>query len=485
MLVVFFTAVESRAQDPTLFGYPGKDKTQKGKTATPAGSPVKKATASKGAAPKPRLKEVLFITDAVCSLYVDEKYRGVVDVTKGKSLSLMPRRYKISAENMSGDFIDTVLVLDNEETFAIRFHYNRSFRDRGNDRTATDAPPTGNPATVAEAVVLPAAPPAPKFAEVTFSAEAAYAITLNDTLQFTIDKEASKNIRLAENLYRMKAVGKAGADVFDTTFLVSSDAAIALNIPLKETKQPEPVDPALLNSPVYQVAREIQGQMVPVKGAAFTMGSDIARVLKVKDELPEHTVKIRSLLFHKYEVTQAQWESVMGSNPSARVGCPACPVENVSWDEVQAFIARLNAVSGKKFRLPTEAEWEFVARLRILEDIQNAGTKRAFLQSLTWYEDNADKKTHPVGQKKPNASGIHDLFGNVAEWCSDWYDVGYYKNSAVENPQGPDTGKEKVVRGGSFTINELDFRATERDKRKPGTKSKEIGFRLVQESADQ
>ena len=151
----------------------------------------------------------------------------------------------------------------------------------------------------------------------------------------------------------------------------------------------------------------------------------------------------------KYEVTQEQWEAVMGSNPSNFKG-PKNPVEQVSWDDCQEFLDKLNAKAGGqggKFVLPTEAQWEYACR---------AGSTGKFcfgddekqLGEYAWYDENSDSKTHPVGEKKPNAWGLYDMHGNVWEWCQDWY--GAYGAEAVDDPSGPTTGSGRVFRGGGW-----------------------------------
>jgi formylglycine-generating enzyme required for sulfatase activity len=170
----------------------------------------------------------------------------------------------------------------------------------------------------------------------------------------------------------------------------------------------------------------------------------------------------------------------MGNNPSANKGCSTCPVENVSWEEVMKFIKKLNVLGNEKFRLPTEAEWEYVAKYGGKEEIDKAGGPEEFIKASAWYFANSDKKTHPVGQKQANAAGIFDLFGNVSEWCSDWHSPDYFMSEPQKNPEGPPLGKEKVVRGGSYNEYSGDrFRPSLRNKLNPTSKDKSVGFRLV------
>lgn len=179
-------------------------------------------------------------------------------------------------------------------------------------------------------------------------------------------------------------------------------------------------------------------KMVWVEGGTFQMGSNSGE----SDEKPVHTVTVSGFFMDKYEVTQAEYQRVMGTNPSYFEHCPDCPVDNVTWYEAVEYAKKV----GK--RLPTEAEWEYAARGgNQSRGYQYAGSDN--LDAVGWYDGNSGEKTHPVGQKKPNELGLYDMSGNVWEWCADWYDENYYAKSPTINPQGPSSGSIRVLRGGS------------------------------------
>ncbi len=171
------------------------------------------------------------------------------------------------------------------------------------------------------------------------------------------------------------------------------------------------------------------------------------------------------------EVTQGLWKAVMGSNPSYFKG-DNLPVEDVSWDDCQEFINKLNELTGKTFRLPTEAEWEFAARGGNKSNhTQYAGSSNS--GSVAWYGD----KTHDVAQKTPNELGLYDMSGNVMEWCQDWY--GGYSSSAQTNPQGPSSGSYRVLRGGSWFNIARDCRVSGRYSYYPSDRYSYFGLRLA------
>ena len=216
-------------------------------------------------------------------------------------------------------------------------------------------------------------------------------------------------------------------------------------------------------------------ELIFVKGGCYKMGSTV-----LSDEKPVHDVCVSDFSIGKFEVTQGQYAAVMGSNPSGFSQCGAdCPVEQVSWNDAQAFITKLNAKSGRQYRLPTEAEWEYAAQSGG-KDEKWAGTNdEAELGKYAWYDKNSEKKTHRGGLKKKNGLGIHDMSGNVWEWCQDWYNEAYYEDSPKDNPPGPDIGEKRVLRGGSWNDNGSSARAAYRFRVVPVGRGSSVGFRLV------
>ena len=216
-------------------------------------------------------------------------------------------------------------------------------------------------------------------------------------------------------------------------------------------------------------------EFVAVPAGNFLMGSPESEVDRWDDET-QHEVRIsRGFWMGKHEVTQGQWEAVMGENPSYHNECGVrCPVERVSWVDVQEYIRRLNereAGSGNRYRLPTEAEWEYAARSGTV------GARYGELDEIAWYVDNSGLEPHPVGEKGANAWGLHDMLGNVGEWTGDWY--GAYPGDAVTDPTGSPTGAYRVGRGGGWADDASFLRSAIRDFGPPSYQAFDVGFRLV------
>ena len=219
--------------------------------------------------------------------------------------------------------------------------------------------------------------------------------------------------------------------------------------------------------------------MVRVEGGNFIMGCQSGRDRYCNDdEKPAHRVQLDSFEIGKYEVTQALWQAVMGENPSKFEGCAECPVEMVSWDDVQTFLAKLNALTGQQYRLPTEAEWEYAARGgRHSRDYEYAGSNDA--GAVGWYGDNSGDKTHPVGRKRANELGLHDMSGNVEEWVQDCWNDGY--EGAPDDGRAWERGdcSRRVVRGCSWLNSPRGLRSANRVRSDTGIRSFNLGFRVT------
>ena len=215
---------------------------------------------------------------------------------------------------------------------------------------------------------------------------------------------------------------------------------------------------------------------VLVQGGAFQMGSPDSDSDAYDDEKPQHQVMVRDFYMSQL-VTQKMWLHVMGDNPSCFEGRGEYPVESVSWNDTQKFLAKINAKNpGMNYRLPTEAEWEYAARGgQLSSGYKYAGSNN--IGEVGWYIDNSDIKTHPICGKQPNELGLYDMTGNVWEWCDDWYELDYYKNSP-SNPCPP-TSFYRVVRGGCWNNDPENCRLAKRYRFNPAFGNGTIGFRIV------
>jgi formylglycine-generating enzyme required for sulfatase activity len=194
-------------------------------------------------------------------------------------------------------------------------------------------------------------------------------------------------------------------------------------------------------------------------------------------EFPQHRVRIsKPLWLGKTEVTQEQWQGVMGNNPSKLRDGPQNPVENVSWHDCQQFLQKLNGELKKTFRLPTEAEWEYACRAGAATHFY-FGDRATNLGEYAWCKGKSGPSTQPVRKKKPNAWGLHDMAGNVSEWCEDWF--GPYEKGDQTDPRGPGPGAGRVVRGGSFYTAPTNLLSANRDRGIPGERNSHFGFRVV------
>ncbi|MDX2246556.1 MAG: formylglycine-generating enzyme family protein [Bacteroidia bacterium] len=225
----------------------------------------------------------------------------------------------------------------------------------------------------------------------------------------------------------------------------------------------------------------LEENMVFVEGGSFMMGSE-----NYASEKPIHEVQLSNFYMARYPVTQALWKAVMGSDPKElSFPHPMRPVEGVSWDDSQKFITKLNAMTGKTYRLPTEAEWEYAARGgKYSKGFTYAGSNN--LLEVGWYNDNSQRITQPVGLKRPNELGLFDMSGNVWEWCRDWYGETYYQTcfdqGTVLNPENTNSeSSRRVLRGGSWDYNSDLCRVALRDWINPVSRYDFNGFRVARD----
>lgn len=218
-------------------------------------------------------------------------------------------------------------------------------------------------------------------------------------------------------------------------------------------------------------------EFVWVQGGCFQMGDTFDSGLYYNEnEKPVHKVCVDGFWIGKTEVTQGQWRKIMSSNPSYFKKGDNYPIESVSWVDCQAFIKKMNSQSGKKFRLPYEAEWEYAARSGGKSENYAGGSD---IGQVAWYSENSGNEPQPVGGKSPNGLELYDMSGNVFEWCEDWYGKNYYSNSPQDNPHGPSEGTHRILRGGSWMDVPSDVRNSFRFRGQPGGRDNYLGFRLV------
>ena len=229
-------------------------------------------------------------------------------------------------------------------------------------------------------------------------------------------------------------------------------------------------------------------EMVWVEGGVFRMGSDVATDVRNHYEYdsyrPAHSVELADYYIGRFEVTQGVWKAVMGENPSRFTGNDSLPVERVTWADAQCFIALLSQQTGRRFRLPTEAEWEYAARGGSRSGGRSyAGCGMGALEKYAWFCVNSDNRTHPVGRLLPNELGLYDMSGNVAEWCADWWAP--YGDVAQRNPRGPQEGESRVVRGGNWGSVSAGCAVFDRGWYVPGGRTEFYGLRLAMDPVEE
>lgn len=258
--------------------------------------------------------------------------------------------------------------------------------------------------------------------------------------------------------------------------LLFSLTSVAQNHTANTRRNPNERSDTLTEQQIHVFSSMLEN-MVFVDGGTFYMGKEDPDNNNLFDNEPRHIVNLNSFFISKYEVTQLEWETVMGVNPSLFKG-NNLPVENVSWKDCASFVEKINYMTGMDFRLPTEAEWEYAAKGgKYSLGYIFAGSD--FLKAVAWFKVNSSNSTHEVGKKRPNELGIFDMSGNVAEWCADFYDHDYYKHSPHDNPSGPKDGINRVNRGGSWMMDELYQHVFDRNVCSPYERNASVGFRLA------
>ena len=247
-----------------------------------------------------------------------------------------------------------------------------------------------------------------------------------------------------------------------------------INPPPVKKEEPVYVPPPRVEPKIPAPILNLKNSMVRIKRGKFVMGSE------TKNDAPLHVVQIsRGYYISKTEVTQELWKAVMGNNPSIHKNCNQCPVENISYYEVEEFLEKINKITGQKFRLPSEAEWEYAAVAGKINDLTYQDPSN--LNRIAYYKGNT-QSSKPVSGKSPNKIGLHDMLGNVSEWCLDWYAEDFYKDNA-RNPLNRNKGlaASKIIRGGSFMSSEEKCSVYHRAAMSPNQRKGFIGFRLVRD----
>ncbi len=286
-------------------------------------------------------------------------------------------------------------------------------------------------------------------------------------------------------------VKKAGYETLTTTVTVAEGQTASVSGKLVQQVVQQTEQQQASSSSLSFTANGVTFEMIKVDGGTFTMGGTSEQGSDAEsDEKPTHSVTLSDYYIGKYEVTQALWEAVLGNNPSNYKGSTK-PVEMVSWDDCKNFISKLNSLlssqlGGKRFALPTEAQWEFAARGgKKSQGYKYAGSNT--IDNVAWYTVNSydkgsnhpDYGTHTVGTKSPNELGLYDMSGNVWEWCQDWYSSSSYSSSSQTNPTGASSGSYRVFRGGSWLNYAGGCRVSFRARRTPSDRKYYLGFRVV------
>ena len=289
-----------------------------------------------------------------------------------------------------------------------------------------------------------------------------------------IGKSPNVFTNIAAGKHNIK-ISKAGYADYSGSVTIQENQQASVSGSLTKTSVVSSSSPSTSGTLVPITVKGVTFNMIKVDGGTFTMGATSEQKKPDNDENPTHQVTLSSYYIGETEVTQELWKAVMREKPSNFKG-DNLPVEKVSWEDCQRFIGKLNGLTGKSFRLPTEAEWEYAARggNRSNHTQYSGGSN---IDDVAWYRGNSGSKTHPVKTKKPNELGLYDMSGNVYEWCQDWY--GSYGSNAQTNPTGPARGFCRVCRGGGWGYGEVFCRSSDRYYFSRGDSYGNLGLRLA------
>ena len=269
-------------------------------------------------------------------------------------------------------------------------------------------------------------------------------------------------------------VNEVNADTDANGDVSIADVSMLIDYLLGSTELP----PKEVDGMVEYTVNGVTFKMVKVDGGTFTMGAteEEDADYQVFKGSPKHQVTLSKYWIGQTEVTQELWAAVMGSNPSTDQSNLQYPVNSISWEDCATFISQLNQLTGKQFRLPTEAEWEYAAKggAKSMGYVYSGSDN---LDEVAWFSTNSESRLHQVGTKKANELGLYDMCGNIDEWCNDWYSL--YTAEPVENPTGPETGMSRIHRGGRWNASAMYCRLTRRDGFAPGVTRNYLGLRLA------
>jgi len=282
---------------------------------------------------------------------------------------------------------------------------------------------------------------------------------------------APQTATLKAGQHTIEAKQAGYADYRDTVQVRAGEQTV-LNVVLMATPRESPPAVPVSTAPVEQPRQAFEPEMVAIPGGCFQMGSPASEEGRSSDER-QHQVCLKGFEMGRYEVTQGQWQSVTGDNPSRFSDCADCPVDLVSWEDVQDYLRKLTSQTGKKYRLPTEAEWEYACRGGVVGQTYCGGDSP---DRVAWYKGNSSNKTHPVGQKAANGFGLYDMSGNVWEWTCSTYDKKY---GGAEKECSENSASNPALRGGSWFKPPAVVRSAIRTSHVSIERSSDIGFRLA------